>query len=244
MNLEQKNHEIGEEEKIFTGKERERIAQRTKELIEKVIEQDIQVIFFMDRSARPIYWFMKEAWQTYAQGHRIPDIKFINIGREKGDLLEWRDPPNAYFDGKSEVDQYWKPLENTNEALDNYLVKMKKELENIKSESDGFPVHCLIVDDYSVSGFSSRIANAFFERHFKNIAEFSNHIFFDQEDEAVFSKVDWNGVHMPWNSDKSYTHLSNEDDPRNITAKPERDPEKIKNALKLRKEAHDIFFGV
>jgi hypothetical protein len=43
------------------------------------------VMFFLDRSARPSAWLFQEAWKQTRPDVPMPDIKFINIGKEKAD---------------------------------------------------------------------------------------------------------------------------------------------------------------
>ncbi len=61
---------------------REAIAEGALEVINKANEQNIETIFFLDRSARPFGFFVLRLYQELYPGESHPDIKFVNIGRE------------------------------------------------------------------------------------------------------------------------------------------------------------------
>ncbi len=50
---------------------------------EEIEKGNYDVIFFLDRSARTIYSALCYVWQTKYKGKKIPEIRFLNIGREQ-----------------------------------------------------------------------------------------------------------------------------------------------------------------
>jgi hypothetical protein len=59
-------------------------------LISRLAESETDVAIFLDKSARPVAWLVKELWNTLApvnkqtgQIMKMPEIKFLNIDREQ-----------------------------------------------------------------------------------------------------------------------------------------------------------------
>lgn len=233
------------ETRVFNAEQRQIIIERTKELIEEVIAVNPQMIIFMDRGARPFAWMLRAAWNKYAPKHEIPKIRFVNIGREKGEYINFRSMPyredyNSEEKYLNEVKDFWAKFD-TDESK-KYIKKIKKDInpvakKNRFDEEGGI----LLVDDYSVSGFSLELANSFFANHFPNMPK-SSYLFLKRQDEPAFKKEGWNGTHLPWNTDKAYTLLSEEKDtPERLTATPERDKKLREKGLVLKKEIEKIF---
>ena len=100
----------------------------------------------------------------------------------------------------------------------------------------------MLVDDYSVSGFSLELANSFFANHFSDMPR-ASYLFLKRQDETVFKKEGWRGTHLPWNTDKSYTLLSEEENSAKFIAFPERDRALREKGVELKKEINAIFNG-
>ena len=56
-------------------------------------------------------------------------------------------------------------------------------------------------------------------------------------------KEGWRGTHLPWNTDKSYTLLSEEENSAKFIAFPERDRALREKGVELKKEINAIFNG-
>jgi len=214
----------------------ERIKDRTQNLIDEIVATKPDVLFFIDRSARPLSYMLRDAWDESKYG-ALPKIKFLNIGREKGELLGWSEIPPS---DEEAAKKYWDVLDSSD-----YVKKVIQDVRGDFKPTKDFIGRrkmgsLMIVDDFSESGFSVNLAEQFLTRHFPTTKVFS-HLFFDRADEAIFHKDGWNGVWLPWHTDKSYTLLSEEDVPNQVTAKVESDPKKRANGVALREEIRGIF---
>jgi|GEM_PF-3657275 len=59
---------------------RKEVLQRIDNLIDDTIEQDTDVLFFLDKSARPLSWLFRERYKNRFPERTLPEIKFTNIG--------------------------------------------------------------------------------------------------------------------------------------------------------------------
>ncbi|MDO8523137.1 MAG: hypothetical protein Q7S12_02535 [bacterium] len=233
------------EAKIFNDQQSEVLQERTKELIEEIVYVKPQMLIFMDRGARPISWMLREAWDQYAAPKQeMPQIRFVNIGREKGEYINFRALPyREDYDSEKlyqeEVKKFWSKFDT--EESKKYIDKLKKDIKPVTKKNafdEGGGI--MLVDDYSVSGFSLELARNFFEKNFPNLPK-SYQLFLKKQDEKVFSKENWLGTHLPWNTDKSYTLLSEDEDPEKFLATPEKDKALREKGLALRREIEHIF---
>jgi len=233
-------------EKYFTQEQAKVLEKRTIELIHTINDADVRLIVFMDRSARPLSWMLRAAWEKYANGNKLPKIKFVNIGREKGLTTDWElQPPRYQFDTEEEWQvaekKFWSRLD-----FRKYIRKLKQDLRDVfkvRRGPKGFlsKGEIILVDDFVKSGFSSQLATNLFQRMFPSI-RVNFYSFLKKDDEDVFVKEGWNGTYLPWNTEKAYTLLSDEDgNPETVTANPERDPKKREQAIGLRKAIKALF---
>jgi len=242
--------EAPKKEKGFfdTKEKRDRIREKIRELIEKVNGDDYRLLVFLDRSARPISWMMREAWERYApDGIEMPKIKFVNIGREKkalyGNIGGNVVPPDDFdFTSVDEwvhaVEEYWSGLES-----EEYVQKVRRDIKdgfgNKSFQGRSSKGKILLVDDFQNTGFSMDLAQKFFEHHFPDIKT-ETYTVLDEWDSRVFNGP-WANMHMPWTDDKGYTMLAEADDRESVVAKAERDPRRRRKAEKLREEIKGIF---
>ncbi|MFA4930408.1 MAG: hypothetical protein WC570_00895 [Patescibacteria group bacterium] len=123
-NIESKNFEeenISGSEKLFDTPEKiDAIRQRTFELVDKIADQKIDMLIFMDKSARPISWMLKAAWgkTEKTKAKKLPQIRYTNIGQEKLDMMK---------DDYREVTSY-ETFERRYEKED--LIKKKNKINN------------------------------------------------------------------------------------------------------------------
>ncbi|HCC83611.1 TPA: hypothetical protein DEP96_02060 [Candidatus Uhrbacteria bacterium] len=54
---------------------------RVEQLINQVVDQNIGVIIFLDKSARPLSWLFRDLWQRQVPNQPLPIIRYLNIGR-------------------------------------------------------------------------------------------------------------------------------------------------------------------
>ncbi len=52
---------------------------RTERLMEKIVERDIDTVLYLDKSARPVSWFVRELWPVLMKGHQAPETKYANV---------------------------------------------------------------------------------------------------------------------------------------------------------------------
>ncbi len=231
-----------EKENIFTNNQTEVLKERTRELVERVIKYDYQCLVFLDNSARPLSWMFQEAWKRYVPDKKLPAIRFVNIGREKGPVTNWNSMGPYKWDYETEeeyekaISDYWQKLDSKE-----YVEKFKNSLDEIFSTSKNRSI--LLVDDYIGSGFSIELAKAFFGHYFPNI-DIEVHNFLKQNDSRIFPKEKWNGTYLPWNEDSSYALLKEDaEHPERVVSQPEREPAEREKGLELKEEIKDIFIN-
>lgn len=62
---------------------------RTEDLIGEILQKDIDTVVFLDKSARPLSWMVREFWDIFAPGKPMPEMKFVNI-----DAAQWANMPS------------------------------------------------------------------------------------------------------------------------------------------------------
>lgn len=143
---------------------RMRYVHLTDELIRKTQADEIDHMVFLDKSARPVEWMMRELWPTLAEKDEdgntppMPDVSFLNIDREQ-----------------------WEPIVGRSEDASGLNVDNipEKEIENLRKVFRGGEGESsvledkkvLIVDEVMVSGDTSRIASGVMNRAFGQEAE-------------------------------------------------------------------------
>lgn len=136
--------------------------------VNQVRKKSPDSLVFMDRSARPAAWMFRDIWRSINPNEEMPEIKFVNIGREKvGD---------ANFIGR-----YADPSEQAR-----YKENVKRDINKVQALKEAFTVHAKdpqgnkletdqtyfdnkkiwIVDEYSPEGVSLMTAGALFEAAF------------------------------------------------------------------------------
>lgn len=255
MNLEMEKHNEASilVSEFLNEEQKSLLTKRTDELIDELQKSNVQMLIFMDRSARPLSWMFRDQWKKRFPDTQSPMIKFVNIGREKGDVVGWGNASyiTEYDDDGEELSEssakqkYWSKLDS-----EEYLNKISKDVK--KTIKSGAKI--MLIDDHSESGYSGDLAREFFKYHFPQLTSgswlagssnnFLWHQFFKSEDEGIFpGGEEWRGIKLPWSTDKSLTLIS-EDDPENVAnvmGKPEIDQEKRRRGLEMRKEIKKIF---
>jgi hypothetical protein len=153
---------------------RSQIRQRTLELVERVRDEDIEVVFFLDKSARPISWLFNELWKKKYPECPIPKIHYVNIGRQHS-LYKRTDYPVG--------------LEKDNSVPERDLEteEVKRLQEVFGGKFTGKAV--LIVDEYGSTGRSLGIAKKLFNKAFPDTRIDGKHLFQVEVDD--FSKMPW-----------------------------------------------------
>jgi hypothetical protein len=149
------------EYKNFTGYKRKESSEQlrtrylryTGELIKKIVDEDIDTVVYLDKSARPVQWLVSAMWDHYMPDKPRPNERFVNIDRD-----DWRPALGSPTYGD------YRP-----EELD---ISAKQELRDIfadpdnpdRTQFDGKRI--LIVDEVQVSGDTLRIAEDIFKQAF------------------------------------------------------------------------------
>ena len=71
------------------------LAEGTINLINLSIQQKADTVMFMDKSARPAAYLFRKTWQLCFPQSDMPEIRFVNIGKEGGEKYE---SPEALID--------------------------------------------------------------------------------------------------------------------------------------------------
>lgn len=125
-------------------------------MIKYVKNSDLDALVFLDKSARPAAWFFEAMWKCIYPEEHHPDIKFVNIGQEKA--------PNA----KNFQENFEQAEANLreNERLIGKLRNHFRIGNTDKTYLDNKEV--LILDEYSHTGETLRVARILFEGAFGN----------------------------------------------------------------------------
>lgn len=140
----------------------------TERLISGVIKDKVDTLVFLDKSARPVSWLMKELWPTLGVDDNgdplpMPEIKFVNIDREQWSPLI----------GRSEVKTGRIDLSNihpdTIDSLRGLFAHQLLEHDEYVPE-DAVTMfddkHVRIIDEVQASGDTLRMATGIFRRAF------------------------------------------------------------------------------
>ncbi len=164
---------------------RMKYVQLTSELVDKVKAEQPDSLIFLDKSARPVYWLMRELWPMLAAEHDVkseevivppmPDIKFVNIDRgtwikKTGGLED--DTGTGVNVNRSTVGR----------DIDNLRAAFIKDPSKVMHESDEASQSTfldnqkiMLVDEVRVSGNTLEIAKQFFEQAFPSSTVVSEH---------------------------------------------------------------------
>ncbi|MEX0932170.1 MAG: hypothetical protein WDZ81_01020 [Candidatus Saccharimonadales bacterium] len=141
----------------------------TVRLVEKIEDFKPDFIVFLDKSARPVAWLLKELWEDFSDGKDLPKFRFLNIDRE-----QWRDKV-----GGSEIGDGRIRMEKAKaEALElrSIFVPQPKEGVPIEEQESRFSgKRILVVDEVEVSGDTRKIAHGFLEQAFPDAEEIKDH---------------------------------------------------------------------
>lgn len=138
---------------------------RTERLMDKVIERDIDTVMYLDKSARPVSWFVRELWPVLRKGHQPPETKYANIDANAIMGLS----STGARPSDDEMANFSFSEEQIAELRQTYADPLNPEATLF----DGKKV--LIVDEIFVSGSTLKLAQRLFEEafpdaHFEAIA--------------------------------------------------------------------------
>lgn len=134
---------------------REKIKKALADIIEVIKRNNVDTVVFLDKSARPLSWglnhIMSHQKPEDSDKKAHPKIKFLNIGKEKGNLpIRIDDDKHDY---KYRVGgNIMNAMENPDQFLDSNQI-LDKEIDELK-ENYKDSKNILIVDEFSPSGES------------------------------------------------------------------------------------------
>ncbi len=199
------------EYKILTNpRDREFIKRRTQDLVEK--SADIDAVFFLDLSARPIAHLFRRVFPIFSPDKRRPEIRYLNIGNEKTSIPKelGRDP----FDRETYIARFGR--ENI------------EELERQLRAPEG--QRRMIVDDIYSRGNTLQLTKELL--HVLDPGNSYQVFLFDSDRDYAI---------MPWSSYETLVadKNSHRQDP-SFLAKPEQDPKRRNEGLQLRAELEKL----
>jgi hypothetical protein len=164
---------------------RMRYVQLTSELVDRAVAENIQTMVFLDKSARPVYWLMRELWPLLAANHDVnadkveippmPDIKFVNIDR--GVWIKKTGGVEDDEGGRVEVSP-----QTVGREINNLRAAFIKDPKAVTDRVDEFGhetfldgQNIMIVDEVKVSGNTLEIADQFFKKAFPTSNIISEH---------------------------------------------------------------------
>ena len=226
--------DVSRESYDLSDKQEERLRRRTKELISEITELKPDVVVFMDKSARPLWWMLKAAWPHYSSGQVMPKIRFINVGTEKGIIYDFEPPTERDYPIDGQLDRAWLRFNEAHKGND-YFERAKIDL------GKGFSGNFLIVDDFVNTGNSISITRNLFKHYFPQ-AKVTVYSFFRPGDNDVFPNPSTisRGPYLPWYRTRSLMVKENSDK-SSLTASAEDDPQRKSKSLELRAKLEELF---
>lgn len=169
---------------------RNEIGDEMYQFIRQIHDNPPDIMVFLDKSARPAYWFFDSLWEEVYPEEEHPEVKFINIGTEK------QSNHDQAFERLFDREAYKAGIR----ANETQVEKVREHFRVKNSPSDSPRYHLsvddtiMIVDEYSSTGETLDKAQALFEaafgsRYFDNIKTAS---IFSQEPPWISSDPDFN----------------------------------------------------
>ena len=152
---------------------RDKLRERTLQLVDKVAEEDVSVLFFLDKSARPVSWLFRDLWKQQYPDKNLPRIYFMNIGREHS-LHSAAD--RRVFVGQKKI------RDAHSEEFEEVSRKIQETYPDVKDADS-----VLIIDDISNTGTSIWLSKEVISRAFPNTSVETQTLF-------AVSQID----HFPW----------------------------------------------
>ena len=136
----------------------------TESLIQQAVEDKIDDIVFLDKSARPIAWLMKGLWPMLGiddegKPAKMPDIRYVNIDRE-----QWGPVVGRSEDKDGGIDLSRVHPHAIEDLRSVFAVQNSDGLSPDQSFLDNKNV--MVVDEVMTSGDTLRIAHGLFSRAF------------------------------------------------------------------------------
>ncbi len=143
--------------------QRVQYVQLTSALVDQAIAAGVDDLVFLDKSARPISWFIRELWDLLVLGHvdvTRPRHRFINLDRQM-----WRDQTGGAEEGSGMGVSLDTPglRQDAADLRDAFRIRLDRP-ERQETFFTGRTV--MVVDEVRVSGDTLAIARSFLEAAF------------------------------------------------------------------------------
>ena len=145
---------------------------------QEIEKKPVDYVVFLDKSARPVSWLVKELWPILAKDSsgkvpEIPEIRFVNIDREQ--WISSIDPNNV---GITNVDGLDNSIIRSLRSVflekpQNFNGKIDETIDNEPAQFDNSTV--LIVDEVRSSGRTLKYATGLFKRAFPTASIVGKH---------------------------------------------------------------------
>ncbi len=186
---------------------RAELLSRMDQFIEDVRQHRPDVIVFLDKSARPLAWLFRERFTNSFPKETVPDIRFINIGRESRTKRMIKEKPWDAPDLKTEprgdlsekISQHqWIALTDIPKQWKEHADKDFERINEVQRIfGDQFSgKKMLFVDEISVSGKSLATAAALFAKAFPDLKSVHATAFYHEEQTEPFASGKQSL--MPW----------------------------------------------
>lgn len=153
----------------FTSDEKMRAIyiERTDQVIEEILKEGCDTVIYLDKSARPVSFMVREMWDIFAPDKPKPDTKFANV-----DAHYWLHDSEARPE-QHEVHAMVVPQGVIQELQNAYKNEFYQKDENgnviLNNSNKPMGKKVLIVDEISVTGSSLLLAKKMFEAAFPGV---------------------------------------------------------------------------
>lgn len=143
---------------------RKNLLERMDQFIKNILKTDVQIIVFLDKSARPLSWLFQKRFQKLFPEKEMPKIHFINIGG-------------------SDVGHEGYNLEHDEAGSDEITTKVShhtKEQERVRNacQKTFDNKNVMVVDELALSGNSLSVAKELLKQTFPKMKRITTEAFF------------------------------------------------------------------
>ncbi len=161
---------------------RARYVNKVETLIQEIVNGNIETLFFLDKSARPLAWMVKELWDVFAPKTPIPTIKFMNFDAQswRGQYPELVKEDNVAFKNR-DINISVIPEKEIAKLHDTFtygagLARRGQTGTQIRQQ-DQIGEKILVIDEISLSGTTRELAASFLQRAFPKTEVSSTSVF-------------------------------------------------------------------
>lgn len=163
-------------------KTRERLLVRMDALIDEVQSRNTDAVVFLDRSARPLSWLMKERFRMRFPDQQVPEMKFMNIHPEKAPHT--RGSIHEMDLDKSATSDEWLEIDDIPKATQKFYVKSEAPAVRALQRRLGPQLagkHVLVIDELVTSGHTLTASMVLLRAAIPEIAGVAGKPFFTQQ---------------------------------------------------------------